>query len=60
MVLVAGHPVGAERDDRVRRDGVDDLDELPHDRVEGRGGAGAVGEAQQVVLGDAERGQRSA
>jgi hypothetical protein len=58
VVLVAGHAVRAERDDGVRGDDVDDVGEVLHDHVVGRGRARAVGEAQQVVLGDTQCGER--
>ena len=57
MVLVTGHAVGSERDDRVGCDGVDDTAEVADQRVVGLRGAGPVGDAEQVVLVDAEDGQ---
>jgi hypothetical protein len=58
VVLVPGHPVRAEGDDRVRLGDVDDLGEVPRDHVCGLGREDAVGQAQQVVFGDVERGER--
>jgi hypothetical protein len=58
VVFVAGHAVRAERDDRVRPDRPDDAGEVRHDHLVRRGGAGAVGDPQQVVFGNAQRGER--
>src|SRR4051794_21855723 len=57
VVVVPGHPVGAEGDDGRGAQLVDDRGDVVDGIGPVRGGQGTVGIAQPVLLGDAENGQ---
>ena len=57
MIVVPGHPVGSERDDRVRPDLLDELRHLAHTPRRWHLVQRAVPVAQPLVFGDVDRRQ---